>query len=318
MAGVGTVAGHPVYNSAGTANYIPQLFAAGTRVKYYSNTTLTAIANTKYEGQISDEGDKVIIRTRPSVVINRYYKGKKLEYQNLESPSIELNIDHAYDYAFKVDKIDKKQADVVLSDEFQEDASQQMMIKVDTDVYADIYSDADSANQGSTAGKKSAMFDLGAAGSPLALSKTNVLDWLINMKTVLTEQDVPDDKKRWIVLPAWITGLIDKSDLQDASFSGKDESRVYKNGYIGSLAGFNIHESNLLSTTTDSSTGNPLCTNVIFGHKDALTFAAQLVDNDSLKLQDTFGMAYRGLYVCGYKVVVPEAFGWAYVTPDTA
>jgi len=42
-------AGYPQYSDA-TINYIPQLFAPSTLVKYYAKSVLTAISNTKYEG----------------------------------------------------------------------------------------------------------------------------------------------------------------------------------------------------------------------------------------------------------------------------
>ena len=53
--------GYPQYADSDIA-YIPQLYAANTLVKYYARSVVTAIANTKYEGDIKDKGDKVIIR----------------------------------------------------------------------------------------------------------------------------------------------------------------------------------------------------------------------------------------------------------------
>jgi hypothetical protein len=51
----------------------------------------------------------------------------------------------------------------------------------------------------------------------------------------------------------------------------------------------------------------------VFGHKDSLCFATQLVKNRIIEQTNTFGKKMEGLYVFGYKVVRPEGMGWSYV-----
>jgi hypothetical protein len=46
---------------------------------------------------------------------------------------------------------------------------------------------------------------------------------------------------------------------------------------------------------------------IIGGHKSALTFASQMTEMESLRLQTKFANAVRGLQVYGYKVVDPTA-----------
>jgi hypothetical protein len=305
-----TASGYEQYSGSPT-NYIPKIYAKKVLVKYYATGVLPAVANTDYAGQIKEQGDEVIIRTRPTVLISDYTKGGLLQRQSLKSDSISMLVDKAKSYCFLIDAIDSKQSDIVLDAEFISDAGYQMVIAIETPVLADIYSSADAANQGSTAGKKSANINLGVSGAPLQLTKSNILDVLVDLKTVLTEQDVPDDGKRYLILPPRIAGLIDKSDLKNAAFSGKGESTLtQKNGRLGYIAGFNIHESNLMASTADGS--GVTAWNMIFGHKDALCFVTQLVKNRSLEVPDTYGRQYDGLQVYGYKVVKAPALGWLY------
>jgi hypothetical protein len=66
-----------------------------------------------------------------------------------------------------------------------------------------------------------------------------------------------------------------------------------------------------LHSATD---GNYKAFDVLFGQKIGLTFATQLIENEGpMRSPDFFGDLYRGLNVFGYKVVKPEAVGWAYV-----
>ncbi len=302
-------AGMNDYTESGSYNYIPKLFAKGTRVKYYEKCVVTGISNTKYEGQIKDAGDEVVIRTRPDVTITNYTKGSEFNYANLASASLSLTIDYAKMYAFKIDDVDKKQSDILLDQEFIDDAGHKMAEEVDEVVLQAIYSDADSSNQGSTAGVTSSSYDMGVSGTPRVLTKDNVMDYFVDAQCVLNEQFVTK-AGRWMVLPTWMFGLMNKSDLQNASFSGDDKSLLYKDAYMGSICGFNLFESSKL---TSGASGGYTAYETSFGHKDALTFAGQLVKNESVKLQGTFGVGFQGLNVFGFKVVVPKAMGWGHI-----
>lgn len=302
----------PPYNqySGSPTNYIPKLYAKKVLARYYDSGVLPAISNTDYVGEIKNKGDEVIIRTVPDVTISDYAKGETISYESITSDSISVLVDKAKKYAFRIDDIDEKQCDIVLSKEFIANSAHKMEIAIETAVFADIYNDGSASNYGATAGFKTTGFDLGASGAPILLNKSNIIDYLTDLKTVLTEYAIPDDMRRWIVLPPWATGLIDKSDIKNASFSGDDKSRAFKNKYVATIAGFNIHESNLLSTAADGS--GVTATNIIFGHRDALVFVTQLVKNSAVELESTFGVGFKGLQVYGYKVVQPTALGWLY------
>ena len=125
--------------------------------------------------------------------------------------------------------------------------------------------------------------------------------------SVLDEQDVPENG-RYLILPPTLIGLIKQSDLKDASLAG-DGTSILRNGRVGMIDRFTIYLSNLLSTFTGG--GGEAATNVIFGQRHALTFASQLIKNENLRAERTFGELFRGLQVYGFKVIKPEALGHA-------
>lgn len=289
---------------------IPEVWAGEILVKFYASTILSEISNTTYEGSIKGQGDTVHIRTTPNITINDHRMGQKLQYETPTPSIVDLLIDKGKSWSFISDDIVKGQSDYNYVSDWTTAAAKDLAVSIETAIFADIYASAHADNKGTAAGAIEGNINLGATGLPIALDKTNILDYIVDMGQVLTEQNVPDDDNRFLILPAWACGLVSKSDLKDSSLSGDDKSLLRKgSGYTGDIAGFKLFKSNLLARTI--TTNNP--TNIIFGHKTALTFAAQLTKTEGpMRDKDFFGDFYRGLKVYGYEVIKPEALGHFY------
>ena len=291
-----------------SGTFIPEIWSGKLIEKFYDATVMAAIANTDYEGEIKNKGDTVQIRTVPAITIKDNEIGGGLTYEKPTSDKVELQIDKAKYFAFEVNDIDKYQADIKLMDEFSNDGGEQMKIAIDTDILASHYADAAAENAGATAGVKSASYNMGAAGAPVEITKTNVLDVLVDCGSVLDEQNVPETG-RWVVLPAWMSGMLKKSDLKSASIMGDAES-VFRNGKLGTLDRFTVYISNNMSIVDDTvDSEEKKVTNIMFGHKKALTFASQMTQMETLKNPQDFGNLIRGLNVYGSKVIDPKAIG---------
>jgi N4-gp56 family major capsid protein len=304
-----------------TGKFIPEIWSGKMAVKFYASTCLNEICNTDWEGEIQDAGDKVEIRQIPSITIRNYLKGLALTTEVPAAASIELLIDKGKYYAFVADDVDKVQTDMRLMDMFSQDAAEQMKITVETDVFAAVYDDAASGNYGATAGVKSSSVNLGAVNAPLQITKTNVLDWIVDMGLVLDEQNVPETG-RWVVIPPYIASLIKKSDLKDASLAG-DGVSILRNGRLGMIDRFTLYSNNNLPVVTDLGSGGATggtgaaadnaTWQVMAGTRDAISFASQFVKTETLRSQSTFGDIVRGLKVFGFKTTKPEALVWSRV-----
>ncbi len=287
---------------------IPEIWSSKLLVKFYDACVCAAISNTDYEGEIRNQGDTVHIRTTPSITIREHVKGQKLNYETPQPTLVDLVIDKGRYWAFTTDDVDMAQADYAYTEDWTRDASEQLKINIDTHVLANIYSDAHASNAGATAGVKSSSFNMGVSGTPVQVTKANIVDYIADMGAVLDEQSAPENS-RFVVMPPWACNLIKKSDLKDASLAG-DGTSILRNGRVGMIDRFEIYMSNLLDTTVD---GANTVTNMVFGQKTALTFASQLLKNEGpMRSEQAFGDLYRGLQVFGYKVVKPEALGHFY------
>jgi hypothetical protein len=302
--GVPSAIGYPTYSGT----FIPEVWSGKLVEKFYDATVFGEIANTDYEGEITSMGDKVKIRTVPNITVRTYKKGGSLVYENPESANVELNVDQAKYFGFKVDDIDKFQSDLPLMDKWAADGGEQMKIAIDTDILGAVYPLAAAANKGATAGRKSASYNLGATGSPFVVTVANVLELITAVAAVGDEQNWPETG-RWMVIPAWMRWVLMNSDLKNASLAG-DESSILRNGRIGMVDRFMIYVSNNVASVVD---GAFTAYHVVAGHISGLTFASQMTQMETLKAESTFGNIVRGLNVYGYQVVKPESIADVYV-----
>ena len=288
-----------------SGNFIPEIWSGKLIENFYDATVLAAISNTDYEGEIRQYGDTVNIRTTPELTIRTYQKGMTLQVENPDKPKLQLVIDKGEYFAAVEDDVDKVQSDINLMDTWSKDASERMKIKIDQRVLTDMLPGIAATNKGATAGRISANINLGTTAAPVAVTKTNVLDFIVDIGTVLDEANCPEGD-RFIVIPAKMAGMIKKSDLKDASLTG-DGTSVLRNGRLGMIDRFTVYMSHNLFVDTGKFS-------IIAGHKMGLTFASQMTNMETIRSETTFGNIVRGLQVYGYKVVKPEALAQGVIT----
>lgn len=301
MAGVSRSTGYPNYQSDSTSGFIPEIWSGKLVKKFYKTTVFAEISNTDYEGEIKSQGDTVIIRKTPDIVVFDYVIGQGLKYQNPTSSKVELSINKAKAFAFECNNVVKHQSDVNLMDDWSNDASEKMRIAIDRDILANVYADAATANQGATAGAVSGSLNLGASGSPRQISASNVLELLLDIGLAMDEQEIPEEG-RWVVLPSWICRMIKSSELRQAYVSGDNKSTL-RTGNIGAIDNLTIYKTNNYATSAD---GGQTVSHVIAGIKAGLAFASQMTEMDEMANPNDFGRLVRGLNVYGYKVIEPK------------
>jgi len=306
------VAASPAYSGAPAGGvFVPEIWSGKLIEKFYAATVLAAISNTDYEGEIRNMGDKVKIRTKPTIQIRDYTLDMALTVDRPSGTTVELTIDNAKYFNLVLDDIMRLQSDMELLSMWSDDAAEQMKITIDTSVLANIYAAIAADNKGATAGIVSDNINLGVSGTPLIVTAANVTDVIVDMGTALDEQNIPETG-RWLVIPPWFGGLIKKSDLSNASISGDGVSLV-RNGRLGMIDRFTLYSSNLLPKVTDTT---HKVTYILGGHNAGLTFASQLSNVETLRSEATFGTLLRGLQVYGYKVLDGTALVGMYAAPS--
>ena len=300
---------------------VPEIWSGKMLVEFYETTVLSQICNTDYEGEIKNQGDKVIIRSLPDIDVTDYEKGQEITYQLPQEGTTELVIDKGKLWAFRSDVVDEHQADLPFTENRVVHAAKKTKISTERSEFQLIYAEAHASNLGNTAGAISASIKLGATGATAnhvgltsgasgTGNKRNILDFIVDCGVVLDEQNVPrDEGSRWLILPMFACGMLKTSDLKDASITG-DGTSPLRNGRHGMVDQFEIFGSNLLYSATD--TGYTV-TYALFGHTSAMSWAAQFTKTEALKSEKFFGMLNRGLTIYGRETLKPEALGRAIV-----
>ena len=109
----------------------------------------------------------------------------ELTYEVPEIANIELNIDQAKSWSFRIDDIDAVQTDLELMNKFAADAGERLKISIDTDCFDYIATLPAAANKGATAGALSGNINLGAAAAPVSITSDNATDLIVDINTVL-------------------------------------------------------------------------------------------------------------------------------------
>lgn len=264
-------------------NFIPEVFSKLLQAKFYKKSILPAISNTDYEGEISGQGDKVIIRTVPAVTINNY--AGTITTQELTTAKVEMLIDKAKYYSFKVDDVLAAQADINMLEGASTDAAEGMRIAVETEVLA-------GAITGAT-----------TIGAQTTITAANILTNILTMSKQLDELNIPEEG-RFIVLSPEFISLLKQSELRQAYITG-DATSPLRNGQVGMVDRFNVFQSNMVYTPASGADSG--YTHVLAGHPKALSFASQFTNTETVRMESTFGDQVRGLKVYGSKVVTPDA-----------
>jgi hypothetical protein len=324
LAGSGTTP--PIFPTGSTANtlsstgFIPEIWSGKLIEKFYASTVLAAISNTDYEGEIANQGDKVRIRTKPTITIRDYLADGALTLERPAGNQVTLDIDKGKYFNTILDDVMDVQSDINNMSIWADDAAQQMKITIDTQVLGSsgILGAAATRNKGSSAGQITQSVNLGVSSTgPLNVvarspgtSQVEILDVLLRLGQVLDEQNIPE-QGRWVVMPVWAATYLKFSELRQTYLTG-DGVSVMRNGRLGMIDRFTLYVSNLLPR--GSAGGLAGSEDIIYaGHAHALTFASQISKVETLRSESTFGNILRGLQVYGYKVLDSTAIAQAVV-----
>lgn len=133
------------------------------------------------------------------------------------------------------------------------------------------------------------------AATKLQVAYNTIYGYILDLGEKLDQHEVPKED-RWLVIPSKISSILKRApEFIPAVETAYNE--VVKNGMIGMIGGFKVHESERV--TGSNSDGF----RVLAGHKSFITMAVAFTESGVEDLIGAFGKAYKGLCVYGAKVV---------------
>jgi N4-gp56 family major capsid protein len=267
------------------STFVPTIWEARLLAHLDKNLVFGNLCNRDYEGDITAYGDTVKINQISDITVKDYVKGTKITVDDVDGTPTTLKIDQQKYFAFKVEDIDKAQANVNLVDGSMQRASYALRDTIDSYI---------------ASFHEKAGITVGDDTTPQSItSAAKAYEALVDLKGELDVKNV-QSSGRFVVVPAWFYGYM----LKDARFVSAGTSKTdttLANGLIGSAAGFSIYQSNNIVNTDGSKY------KIMAGTTQAISFAQQILETESLRMQDNFSDMIRGLLVYGAQVVQPKA-----------
>jgi len=271
---------------------IPVIFAATLLEELKNKLVYGKIANKKYSGEIKEKGDRIKLKGYGGVTINDYAPGDAtwdaanptgITYQDVQAVAMFLDIDHAKDYGIKLHDITELQADPAARQHYAKEAAYGLLQEVDT-FLAGLYTQS---ALGTYVLKSTAM------------TTALITSYIGELWTKLNEVNVD---KKWITIPPWVAlklllaGIVQAEDLKGE----------LKNGFIGNILQFDMFMSNNCPALTPSVSATYKRNIIMAGSYQAMAFADQMTESETLRSQGYFADLVRGLHVWGGRVVKPK------------
>ncbi|MGH3834092.1 MAG: hypothetical protein ACRDSF_00090 [Pseudonocardiaceae bacterium] len=268
------------------SNFIPELWAAALLEELETSLVYAGpeIVNSDYEGDIREKGSKVHIVSPGAPNEREYVPGTPLVYEQPSDTEQVLEITEARYSAWKMNDILRKQQNPGMLQAWASSAKTALAKRADSFISSKYVEVAPGNHLGT-----------------VAILTPEIADFkLVDMGVVLDNNDVPDDG-RWVVIPPWYHGLLEKNPtFVDASKS--NDPGILRNGFIGTARRFKIFKSN----TTPFPGGDDNI--IIAGYKGAITFAQQIPvgEVETLRSESDFADLMRILHLYGGEVIRPD------------
>ena len=299
--------------------WVPEIYSKKVWMALRKSSTVEAICNTDYMGEIKSFGDTVNIVKEPQMTVAAYTRGLATTDVALTENELVLVIDKANYFSFAVDSLEKRFSHINFSDVASNNAGYQLKDTMDTEVLLDMYTQAIAT--GSTTdsltpilaanGVAASQAIFGSIAAPIAINHaagTDPLNFISSAAQVMDEKDNPEENRWFVAAPDFYGSLSDTSSklLSIDYNAGKGSLR---NGLVASglIRGFAMYKSN----NVKDSAGNA---SVLFGHMRSTSCANAMNTVESFRSPTTFADQVRGLHVYGRKVLDTLSVGAGIIT----
>ncbi len=122
------------YGNLPNGNFSPVIYSKQVQLAFRKASTIEAITNSDYFGEIANFGDSVKIIKEPELTVKSYARGTQITAQDLDDEDFTLVVDQANYFAFKVDDIEAAHSHVNFMSLASDRAAYRLRDQYDADV----------------------------------------------------------------------------------------------------------------------------------------------------------------------------------------
>jgi hypothetical protein len=258
--------------------FTPQIWSDKININLDNYGAYNDIVNRKYEGEIKRKGDVVKFYTYGSLTVKDYnptaggFTG--LEFEDPKGQLTELNVNQQKYIAFQVDDIEKVQSNVELVNGFTKRMAIAFAQTKDLFIHG---------------------LAVAGAGTKLeakAITKDNIWEVVCEMYANLARKNAIVDgvdysgKRPALVITPETEGILKQAPQYFANAFGNE---VLRKGQIGHIGGFDVFVDTNIEAKGE----------IVALTSDAIMFAEQITETDTVKAENSFHHKVKSLHVYG-------------------
>ena len=181
------------YNNLPNGNFSPIIYSQKVQKFFRTASVAEAITNTDYAGEIENFGDTVNIIKEPVVSVSSYTRGAVVNIQEIVDDQLQLTVDQANAFAFKVDDIEERHSHINFETVSTSSGAYALKNAYDQNVIAAMFAGPSSSSPDHVIGSDGSGVDTGFDSS-----ETDPVDIISKHARLLNLQDVPEEN-RWFL-----------------------------------------------------------------------------------------------------------------------
>ena len=281
------------YNNLPNGNFSPIIYSQKVQKFFRTASVAEAITNTDYAGEIENYGDTVNIIKEPTVSVSSYTRGAVVNIQDIQDDQLQLTVDQANAFAFKVDDIEERHSHINFESVSTSSGAYALKNAYDQNVIAAMFAGPSSSSPDHVVGSDGSGVDTGFGSSEI-----DPVDIISKHGKLLNLQDVPEENRWFLGSPEFYEQMGQASSKLMSDTTGS--ATPLRNGkvYSGKVMNMELYMTNNFAA---SSTSNYF--KVLSGHMSSTATANHTAKIEVIRDTDSFSDVVRGLHVFGRKVL---------------
>ena len=296
-------------NNLPNGNFSPIIFSQKVQKFFRTASVVEAITNTDYAGEIENFGDTVNIIKEPTITVSAYSRGAVVDTQDIVDDQIQLVVDQANSFAFKVDDIEERHSHVNFEAIATSSGAYSLKNAYDQNVIAAMVAGVSSSSPDHLLGADSGSGQDQDVG--FGDSEVDPVDTISKHNRLLNAADVPEENRWFLAGPEFVEQLGQANSKLMSDTTGN--AAPLRNGKVlsGKIMNMDVYMTNNFAA---SSTSNFF--KVLGGHMSSTATANHIAKIEVIRHPESFSDVVRGLHVFGRKVLRDNALVLSHILID--
>ena len=296
-------------NNLPNGNFSPIIYSQKVQKFFRTASVVEAITNTDYAGEIENFGDTVNIIKEPTISVSAYSRGAVVDTQDIVDDQIQLVVDQANAFSFKVDDIEERHSHVNFESVATSSGAYALKNAYDQNVIAAMVAGPSSSSPDHVLGADSGSGQDQDVG--FGSSEVDPVDTISKHNRLLNAADVPEENRWFLAGPEFVEQLGQANSNLMSDTTGN--AAPLRNGKVlsGKIMNMDVYMTNNFAA---SSTSNFF--KVLGGHMSSTATANHIAKIEVIRHPESFSDVVRGLHVFGRKVLRDNALVLSHILID--